>query len=88
MVDVRPEKEDLNRVQITASGDRLNYYGETSTEIASIETAKILITSVLSAKNEKFMSIDISNLYIQKDLKYFQYIRFHISRISQEIINE
>lgn len=66
IVDVRPEKEDPNRVvRNTAGGDRLDYYGETSTETASLETAKILLNSVLSAKNAKFMSIDISNFFIQ-----------------------
>ena len=43
VVDVRPEKEDPNRVRITAGGNRLEYYGETPTETASLETAKILI---------------------------------------------
>ena len=55
---------------------------------AFFETAKILINSVLSTKNSRFMSIDISNFYIQTDLKDFQYIRFHISMILQEIIDE
>ena len=40
MVDIRPEKDDPNRVQITAEGDQLEYYGETSAETASIKTAK------------------------------------------------
>ena len=88
VVDVRPEKEDPNRVRITAGGDRLDYYGETSTETASLETAKILINSVLSTKNAKFMAIDLSNFYIQNDLEDYQYIRFHISMIPQEIIDE
>ena len=71
-----------------ARGDRLDYHGETSTETTSIETAKILINSVLSTKNAKFMSIDISSFYIQNDLSDYQYIRFHISMIPQEIIDE
>ena len=74
VVDICPEKDDPNRVRITAGSDQLKYYGETSTETASIETAKILINSVLSTKNARFMSIDISNFYIQTDLKDFQYI--------------
>ena len=57
-------------------------------ETASIEMAKILINSVLSTKNTRFMSIDISNFYIQTDVKDFQYIPFHISMILQEIIDE
>ena len=88
VVDVRPEKEDPNRVRITEGGDRLDYYGETSTETASLETAKILINSVLSTKNANFMSMDISNFYIQTDLQDYQYMRFHINMIPQEIIDE
>ena len=34
------------------------------------------------------MSIDISNFFIQTDLTDYQYIRFHISMIPQEIIDE
>ena len=59
VVYIRPEIDEPNRVRITAGGDRLEYYGETSTETASIETAKILLNSVLSTKNAKFMSINI-----------------------------
>ena len=88
MVDIRPEKKDPNRVRITAGGDRLDYHGETSTETASLETAKILLNSVLSTKNAKFMAIDISNFFIQTDLEDYQYIRFHIDMIPQEIIDE
>ena len=88
VVDVRPEKEDPNRVRITAGGNRLDYFGETSTITASLETAKILINSVLSNKNAKFMAMDISNFYIQNDLEDYQYIQFHISMIPQEIIDE
>ena len=88
VVDIWPKKADPNRVRITTGGDRLDYHGETSTETESIETAKILINSVLSTKNAKFMSIDISSFYIQNDLSDYQYIRFHISMIPQEIIDE
>ena len=70
------------------SGIYSDFQHETSAETASIETAKILINSVLSTKNAKFMSIDISNFYIQTNLKDFQYICFHISMIPQEIIDK
>ena len=88
VVDVRPEKDNPNRVRMTAGGNILDYYGETSTETASIETAKILINSVLSTKNAKFMSIDISNFYIQTDLEHYQYIRFPIDMIPKEVVDE
>ena len=53
VVNVRPEKDDPNRVRITAGGNRLNCYEETPTEITSLEKVKILINSVLSTKKCK-----------------------------------
>ena len=88
VVAVRPEKSEPKRVRITAGGDRLDYYGETSTETASLETAKILINSVLSTPGAKMGAIDVENFYIHTLLTNFQYMRFHISMIPQEIINE
>jgi hypothetical protein len=88
LVAVRPEKAESNRVQITVGGNLLACLGETSTEAASIETTKLLINSVLSAPGARLGTIDISNFYIQNFLKDYQYARFHMSMIPQEIINE
>ena len=66
----------------------MEYFGETSTETATIETAKILINSVLSTKNARFMATDISNFYTQNDLQDYEYMRFHIDMIPQEVIDE
>jgi hypothetical protein len=76
------------RVRITVGGDRLDHPGETSTDTASLDTTKILINSVLSAPGARMGAIDISNFYIHNDLKDYQYMRFHISMIPQEIIDE
>jgi hypothetical protein len=85
---VRPEKEEINRVRITVGGNLLDYLGETSTEAASIEITKLLINSVLSTPGARLGTIHISNFYIQNYLKDYQYMRFHISMIPQEIIDE
>jgi hypothetical protein len=88
VVAVRPEKEEINRVRITVGGNLFDYLGETSTEAASIETTKLLINSVLSTPGARLGTINISNFYIQKYLKDYQYMRFHISMIPQETIDE
>jgi hypothetical protein len=81
----RPKKAGTNRVRITVGGNLLAYLGETSTEAASIETTKLLINSVLSTPGARLGTIDISKFYIQNYLKDYQYMRFHISMIPQEI---
>ena len=47
-----------------------------------------MINSTLSTKGEKFMAMDKSNFYIHNNLKDYQYIRYTISKIPQEIIDK
>jgi hypothetical protein len=88
VVAIRTEKAEQKRVWITAGGDRLDYPGETSTDTASLDTTKILINSILSKPGARMGAIGISNFYIHNGLKEYQYMRFHISMIPQEIIDE
>ena len=59
VVDYRPQKEDPNRVCITAGVNLIVYPGELTTRTADITTSKILCNSVLSTKNAKYMCLDI-----------------------------
>jgi hypothetical protein len=88
VVAIRTEKAEQKRVRITVGGDRLDYPGETSTDTASLDTTKLLINSVLSTPGTRMGAIDISNFYIHNNLKDYQYMRFDISMIPQEIIDE
>ena len=53
VVDYRPQKDDPNRVRITAGGNLIIYPGELTTRTADITTSKILWNSVLSTKKSK-----------------------------------
>ena len=66
--DVRPEKEEVNRTRITAGGNLLEYLGDVSTKTAGLETSKMVFNSVISTPEEKFMTIDISNMYLNTPL--------------------
>ena len=74
LVDIRPEKKEKCRVQFTAGGNILKYTGETSTETASIETAKLIINGTLSTKEARFMAMDILNFYTHNHLIDYQYM--------------
>ena len=58
----RPEKEDPNRIRITLGGNLVNYPGDVGTRTADLLTVKLLLNSVISKPNAKFMSLDISNM--------------------------
>jgi hypothetical protein len=72
VVAIRTENAEQKRVRITAGGDRLDYPGETSTDIASLDTTKILINSVLSTPGARMGAMDISNFYIHNYLKAYR----------------
>ena len=66
---VHPEKEETNRTRITCGGNLiLDYPGDVSTETASLETFKIHINSVISTPGAKYMTMDISNMYLNTPL--------------------
>jgi hypothetical protein len=43
---------------------KIEYPGDKSTRTAGLTTAKILINSVISTPNAKFLVIDINNFYL------------------------
>ena len=78
----------MNRTRFTVGGDKKNYPGAVSTLTAEMLVAKILFNSVISTKNAKFMTINISNFYINSPIPRTEYVKIKISDIPEEIINE
>ena len=77
-----------NRTRFVVGGDRINYPDEVATTTADRLVAKILFNSVVSTRNAKFMTMDISIFYLMTHLKRTEYIRISIKYIPEEIINE
>ena len=86
--NVRNEKSEKNRTHFVVGGDQINYPGEAATTTADMLVAKILFKSVVSTRNAKFMTMDISNFYLMTPLKRPEYIHINIKDIPDEIINE
>ena len=63
VVDFRPQKEDPNRVRITAGGNLIKYVGELTTRTADLTTEKMIWDSVISTDGEKIMGLDIGDFY-------------------------
>lgn len=85
---VRPEKDEPNRTRFTVGGDRINYPGEVATPTAEMLVAKILFNSVISTKGARFMTIDISNFYLNTPLKRPEYLKVKLSDLPTEIIQQ
>ena len=88
VADIRPQKDEKERMRLTAGGDRLIYDGKKSTETAGLETTKMLLNSVVSTPNAKFACFDIGNMYLNTKLPSPEYIQIHRSMIPNEIMEE
>ena len=62
--EVRPQKEDPNRTRITVTGSRICYPGDIGTPTGSLYLVKLMINSVLSLHNARFVCFDAKNLYL------------------------
>ena len=66
--DIYPQKEETHGLRMAAGGDRLYYSGDTRTESAGLETIKIHWNLVLSTPKARYMTMDISNMYLNTKL--------------------
>ena len=62
--DYRPQKEEKHRTRITVGGDRINYPGNVTTRGADMTTIKLLLNSVVSTPDARFITTDIKNFYL------------------------
>ena len=81
VVDYRPEKDEPWRLRITCGGDKLDYYGDTTTHSATMETIKCQLNNIISTKGAKCATADISNMYLGSDLPEAEYVRFRLNLI-------
>jgi hypothetical protein len=88
VVDYRPQKEDPNRVRITAGGNLIQYPGELTTRTADLTTAKILWNSVVSTEDAKYMCVDIKNFYLGTPLDRYEYMRIPLTLFPEHIIEQ
>jgi hypothetical protein len=85
---VRPEKAEPNQTRFTVGGDRINYPGAVATPTAEMLVAKMLFNSINSTKDARFVTMDISNIYLMTPLHCPEFIRMKLSDIPDEVIEE
>ena len=79
LVDFRPQKDNPNRVRITAGGDLIKYPGELNTRTEDMTTAKILWNITISTEGDLFMGLNIKDLYLGTPLDRFEYTKIPIT---------
>ena len=69
----RDGKKDKYRTRITMGGNLINYPGNCGTPTADLLTVKILLNSIISTPNAKFMALDLKDFYLMTPMKCYEY---------------
>ena len=87
VANFRPEKDDPYCIRLTVGGNQINFPGNCSTPTADMITIKILLNSVISTRNAKFMTIDIKDFYLNTPMERPEFMRLKLSDIPNNIID-
>ncbi len=80
-------KKDKYRTLITMDGNLINYPGDCGTPTADLLTVKLLLNSVISTPNAKFMTLDLKDFYLMTPMKRFEYFRMKLELFPQDVID-
>ena len=69
-------------------GDRTNCPFDCGTPTAKILTIKLLLNSVISTPGAKFMTINISNFYLNTPMDRYEYMRMKLKMFPDDVIEE
>ena len=87
VVDFWPQKEDPNRVRITAGGNLIKYPGKLTTRTVDLTTSKLLWNSVISTNHARFVALDAGNFYLETPLERYEYMRLPLKQFQQHTID-
>ena len=82
------EKKDHYRTGITMGGNLINYPDDCGTPTADLLTVKLMLNSVISTPNAKFMTIDIKDFYLMTPMDRYEYFRMKLELFPEDIIKE
>ena len=68
----RSEKKDPNRTRITMGGNLVNYPDDCGTPTADLLTVKLMLNSIISTPNSKFMTIDLKDFYLLTPMSRYE----------------
>ena len=86
--EIKLHTEDPNRTRITVAGSQICYPRDVGTPTGSLDLVKLIIKSVLSRRNTRFVCFDLKNFYLQTPMERSEYVRINISNIPQKFIEE
>jgi hypothetical protein len=74
-------------MRITMGGNIINYPGNCGTPTADLLTVKLLLNSIISTPNARFMTLDLKDFYLMTPMKRYEYFGMKLELFPQDIIN-
>ena len=69
-----------------AGGDRVHYPGDAGMPTANLLTVKLLLNSIISTPNAKFMTMDIKDFYLNTPMARYEYMQLGLSDMPEDVI--
>jgi hypothetical protein len=66
----------------------VNYPNDCGTPTADLLTVKLMLNSIITTPNAKFMTINIKDFYLMTHMERYEYFRMKLRLFPQDIINE
>jgi hypothetical protein len=66
----------------------VNYPDDCSTPTANLLTVKLILNSIISTPNAKFMTIDLNDFYLLTPMSRYKYFRMKLELFSQDVIGK
>ncbi len=84
---IRPEKlDEPKRTRLVAGGDRVHYPGYAGTPTTDLLTIHLLLNSIISTPNTKFMTMDIKDFYLNTPMARYEYMQLWIAGMPEDVI--
>jgi hypothetical protein len=81
-------KKDKYRTRITMGGNLVNYPGDCGTPTANLLAVKLLLNSIISTPNAKFMTLDLKDFYLMTPIERYEYFHMKLKLFPQDIIDK
>ena len=82
------QKAEKHRTRLTVGGNRINYPDNCVTPTSDLLTVKLLLNSIISNPDAKFMMLDIKHFHLKTPMKRYKYLRLEISTLPDKVIEE
>ena len=86
VVYCRPEKSDPYNTRLTVGLNRVEYLGYCATPTVYLTMVKIILNSIASTPNSKFMTIVVKYFYLDTLMARSEYMRIKLRDLPKSLV--